>query len=347
MELEPLLARFVAEYQAVHSISADRRVTQLRLLRRLAGQLDHPLDQLSGQDVTTFIGAMLASGISPNTGRTRLGMVKSFATWAGSVGLMDTTLTGQIKLVRNPRGSSGRATPKPYKATEIRELRALMSAKYPALPQHGRGSRAMAFFLRGRPTKGHQGVMLRRHLWRHARRLQFEAQIALALELGLRRIEIMRLTVAAVHYDNDQVVVLTAKQGPGLQVTRAVPYTSHARTCVQDWLDFRALLGCGHDSPWLALTYTGALDDQIAPLAMAQMKDSLAVFGPQWHWHRLRHTCATEWLRAKVPLEKVRIYMGHSSIDQTLEYTEIIGRDIDEAFGGAEADFARRLGLAA
>ena len=39
--------------------------------------------------------------------------------------------------------------------------------------------------------------------------------------------------------------------------------------------------------------------------------------------------------------------MGHSSLEQTRAYTEILNRDVDKAFGKAEADFAKRLGLAA
>jgi site-specific recombinase XerD len=349
MDLAELLDRFDAEYLSPNSITPMRRVEQAKLLTRLAKSLDHPLDEINPQDVRGFIGAEIQRGLHVNSVRSYLGMIRSFVGWAGDAGLIDPVATLQLKSVPNPRGSSARGKPIPYKVSDVRRFHGVLASKYPALTEFGPGSRAMQRFTRGRVPS------LRRHLWRHARRLQYEAQIGLALELGLRRIEIMSLSMAALHYDNDQVVVLTAKQGPDSKVRRAVPYSTHVRTCVQEWLDFRRLLRPDHEDPWLALTYTGSLAMQTRPLTMVQMTDALKVFetpgrrevGREWRWHRFRHTCATEWLRSGVPLEKVRLYMGHADLTQTLQYVEILDGDIDAAFGAAEADFARRLGLAA
>lgn len=335
-----LLARFEAEYLQTNSISPKRRNEQLRFLRRLAGLLEHPLDELSAQDVRTFMGGELERGLHPNTVRYQLGMVRSFVTWASQAHLIDPLRTAELKSVANPRGSSSKSTPRPYKASEIRDFYAALDDKYPVLPITGKGSRALR-----RHLDGHR-PHLRRHLWRHARRLQFEAMIALALEQGLRKQEILNLSIPAVHYDNDQLVVLTAKQGPGSKVTRAIPYATHARSCVQQWLDFRWLLTPPHENPWLLLGFGRPIDEQLAPMTHRAMSHALYVFG-EWEWHRFRHTCATEWLRSEVPLEKVSIYMGHSSLEQTRAYTEILNRDVDKAFGRAEADFAKRLGLAA
>lgn len=342
--LDITLSRFEAEYLEPNSITPDRRARQLKLLRSLAESMgDRPLESLTPQDVNTFIGAMLASGLHVNTVRGRLGMVRSFVTWASQADLIEPVRTYQLKSIGNPRGSTSRSTPKPYKMSEIAELKRRLAEKYPALPEYGPGSRKLRWFLLGR-----SGGVLTGMLWRHARRLQFEAQIALALEQGLRRVEIFRLSIPAMHYDNDQVVVLTAKQGPGSAVVRAVPYTAHARNCVQEWLDFRSLLAPEHESPWLRLR-DGHLGPsvQLGPQSFSQLHKSLNAFGPEWQWKRLRHTAATEWLRAKVPLEKVRRFMGHASLDQTLAYAEILDSDIEHAFGEAEEAFAKRLGLAA
>jgi site-specific recombinase XerD len=67
--------------------------------------------------------------------------------------------------------------------------------------------------------------------------------------------------------------------------------------------------------------------------------------GDRWRWHRFRHTAATEWLRAGVPLERVRYFMGHASIEQTLAYAEILKEDIAESFSKAQPGFSERLGL--
>lgn len=341
MDRDIVLRRFEAEYLEMNSIHPRRRRNQLNLLTRLAADLDHPLNELTAQDIATFFGAELSRGLHPNSVRTNMGMVRSFASWLRDAGLATPEATDRLKAVRYPRGSSGYSTPNPYKVAEIREFRTLLAEKYPAVGDHGRGSRMLPRLLAGKTNRMHSRLL------RHAKRLQFEAQIALALEAGLRRIEIVRLTIPAMHYDNDEVVVMTAKQRPGGQKVRTIPYTTHARNCVQEWLDFRFLLKPPHDQPWLMLDYTGNLAAQVEPQTYRALSRSLERFGDKWRWHRFRHTAATEWLRSGVALEKVSIMMGHSSLEQTRAYTQILNSDISHAFGKAEADFAKRLGLAA
>jgi site-specific recombinase XerD len=338
-DTDSLLARFEAEYMAPNSISLPRRSQQMTLLRQLAARLDGPLTSLAAADVQSFMGAEIERGLHPNTVRREHGMIRSFVTWASAAGLIDPARSAELKSVRNPRGSSARSTPRPYKPSEIIELKRVLAETYPALPVTGRGSRALKRWCAGLPV-------LPPALYRHAMRVQLEAQIALALELGLRRIEIFHLTQAAMHPDNDDVVVLTAKQGPGQEVRRCVPYTAHARQCSQEWLDLRQLLMPEHDSLWLHLQ-RGARRSELVPMPFWKIKDALANLPGGWEWHRLRHTAATEWLRAGVSLEKVRVMMGHATIEQTLAYTQIIESDIGKAVGAAEADFNRRLGIAA
>lgn len=337
MDLDTVLDRFEREYLQPNSISAGRRHQQLVFLRALHASTDRPIVELRAADVNTFIGAELERGIHVNTGRKYVGMLKSFVRWGDEAGLL--LHANELELVRNPRGSSGRSKPNPYKVSQIRQLQQELAVKYPVLPAYGKGSHALRRFRQGRTTA------LRRHLWRHARRLQLEAQIALALELGLRRVEILRMSVPALHPDNAQVVVLTAKQGPGAVVTRAVPYTTHARQVIQEWLDFRWLLAPPHEDPWLALPMQGTLGEQVRPMTYFGIERALENVGA-WRWHRLRHTAATEWLRAGVPIEKVQVFMGHSSIEQTRAYTEISDADVEHAMIAVEGEFARRLGLA-
>lgn len=61
---------------------------------------------------------------------------------------------------------------------------------------------------------------------------------------------------------------------------------------------------------------------------------------------RLRHTFATERLRSGMALEKLQVMLGHSTLQQTLAYAEIVNADVQtEADRTADA-FARNLGLA-
>lgn len=336
MDTEALLGRFAIEYLDVHSISELRRREQLSILRRFARGLPHDLDGIVPRDVMAFMGAELARGLHPNTVRKQHMMIRAFETWAGSVALIEPARMVELKLVDNPRGSSARQDPKPYKRSEIKDLYAIMSAKYPAAPRYGRGSRALErYYARKAP--------FRTVVKRHARRLQFEAQISLALEEGLRRTEVFHATLAELHYDNPAVIVRTAKSEPGQFDVREVPYTDHSRSAVREWLDFRRTLACGHDFPWLVLRN----DNPTGALGWDQYVKSIKAMGDVYCWHRLRHTFATERLRAGMRVEKLQIMLGHSRLEQTLAYTNISSEDIQAEAEATEDNFAAALGLAA
>lgn len=340
--LEYTLCRFEREYLDLHDVSRLRRVEQLRLLRKFAASLDHPITELTSADLRAFVGGMVRDGLNPTTGTKYMGMLRSFITWAYEAGLIDHQRRNELSLVGNPRGGRWKNRPNPYAAEEIADFYALLQGSLPLLPRYGKGSQMLRSYQLGRAKT------LRGGLWRHARRLQFEAQVALALDAGLRRVEIHRLSLGALHPDNAEIVVLTAKQGPGGRaVRRAIPYTDHARYWVAQWLDFRRALGVTHTKPWLTLDIYGSLGRQLDPLDVERMGRSFErqFHTKHWRWHRFRHTAATEWLRAGVPLEKVQYFMGHHSLEQTLAYAQVLKQDVSEAFGAAEASFAQRLGL--
>lgn len=336
METTELLQRFEAEYLEVNSISPARRKEQLALLQRFALGLSHDLDLMTPRDVMAFMGAELSRGMAPNTVRKRHMMIRAFETWAASVGIIDSVRTAELKSVDNPRGSSPRGVPRPYKRAEVRGLFEIMAQKYRVTPEYGRGSRALSRYY------GRQAPF-RTVVKRHARRLQFEAMISLALEEGLRRHELYWATLAELHYDNPSVVVRTAKGEPGTKAVREVPYTPHSRNAIREWLDFRRTLVPGHDFPWLALQNhnpTGAM-------GWDQYVKSIKLFGDIYCWHRLRHTFATERLRNGMRIEVLQVMMGHSRLEQTLAYARISSEDIQLEAERTEDGFEAALGLAA
>jgi site-specific recombinase XerD len=352
LETDHLLRRYEREYLLVHSVSEGGRSEALSLLGRLAATMAPvPLDAMRPQHVLSYIGDRLDKGLSPRTARNQMIFVRSFATWLRSAELINAQRLAELREMPWPRGSMSEAMPNPYTVEEVREFYALMGAAWPTLPQRGKGSMQLRAFVRRREAG--EEPYLYGPLRAHAQRLQLEAQVALALEAGLRRTEIYNLSITAMHYDNDALSVVTAKQAPGREILRSIPYTQHARACVRAWLDLRWALGPDHDFPWLHLSsfrHYPQLQDQLGRESFgrfAHKLNSRRFGGGDWRWHRLRHTAATEWLRSGVPIEKVRIFMGHASIEMTLRYTQILKRDISEAFAEAEADFAQRLGLAA
>lgn len=332
-----LLDRLDREHFERHSISIKRRRRSVVILLELADRLgDRTLLEVTPSDLMAWQGAQLARGIRPNTVRNWETMIRSFYTWAYAAQLIPFELFVQLKSVSTVRG--GRVyRPKPYKRAEIEALRIALDRRYPTAPRQGKGSHMVRRFLRG-------DSKLVGAAYRHARRLQLEAQISLALEEGLRCTEIWHLTIPQMHPDNVGVVVFTAKSKPGEIREREVPYTNHSRLVVQEWIDFRTLMAPDHGSPWLTLTASAPREAQ----RFRTFEEALQPLGrPYWNWHRLRHTFATERLRAGMPLEKLQIMMGHANLAQTLAYAEIVNADLNTEAARTEDAFARNLGLAA
>jgi site-specific recombinase XerD len=125
-----------------------------------------------------------------------------------------------------------------------------------------------------------------------------------------------------------------------------VPYTEHSRLCVREWLAFRSALKPTHEMPWLRL-----LPFDLTPQGSIPLRRSLTILDPttaplEIRWHRLRHTFATELLRAGMPLEKLQVMMGHATLQQTLAYAEIVNADVISEAERTADEFARNLGLA-
>jgi site-specific recombinase XerD len=334
---EDLLARFAEEHYERNSISEGRRHQSDVVLRALAARLKgRPLMEVTPSDLMAWQGAELKRGLAPNTVQKEQNMISAFITWAGRAQLISFEVTTQLKSVGAPRGATTTQQPRPYKKHELQLFRQLLAAKYPTMPDVGRGSLMMRRYLGGHSQ-------FRWVIKKHARRLQYEAQVSLALEEGLRRIEIYRLPMVDLHYENASVVVRTAKGRPGQVREREVPYAGHSRLCVQEWLDFRDLLAPGHEHPWLTLDNT----DPSSPQTLRRFAASLDRFKGPWSWHRFRHTFATERLRAGVPLEQVQRMLGHARMEQTLAYAEIVSADVEREALRTEDQFARNLGLEA
>jgi site-specific recombinase XerD len=336
-----LLACFTEEHLVRNSISEHRRGVTLKTLERLAEPLDHSLADLTPQDLMRWQAAELTRGICPNTLRNRCTMVSGFLSWAATVGAISFERATQLKSVSNARGGSARKEPRPYSKRELERWRELLDARYPLVPAKGKGARALDRYFRG-------GKPLHTHARRHAQRLQLEAQVSLALEEGLRRIEIFRLTIPELHYDNETIVVQTAKQEPGQRKEREIPFTEHSRQCVQEWLEFRKKLAPGHKRPWLRLTVDSVNHlDPLNPQSFQQFAHATDKIDPAYTWHRFRHSYATNRLRAGLPLEQLQILLGHARLEQTLAYSKIANPDIQKETTRTEAEFERLIGVAA
>lgn len=329
--------RFRVEYQEYNNISDERARQQRKLLLEFG--LTVELTSASADDVRKLAATWVASGLHVNTVRKRLNMVRPFFSWCYAVKLITPEQYMDIRTVKNPRGSRPTSKPRPYKRAEIIELWETLDERFPYVPASGPGSQAIPYFMSGRG--------LWRRVWRHAMRLQLEYAIRLALDMGLRRNEMFRLTVDDGHFDNEYIpVVGKADPTTGEPKVRLVPFTAEAREAGRRWLTFRdAVLKPEHNSVWCSCWGSSSYNNPMLEKRFAELLQS--VLGPGWAWHRLRHTCATNWVRSGAKLEVVQVLLGHATLQQTLAYAEIAEQDVAKGMAKAEAEFAALSGRAA
>lgn len=328
--------RFAREYQAYNQISAERAKQQLRLLAEFEAHMGKPLDQVTMEDFKAFAGYLkMDRNYHVNTVRKKLNQIRPFFSWAYAAGVITADTYMKLRTVKDPRGATGQSEPNPYDPAEVQRLFAELESKYPLLPKQGKGSQQMKRWIQGKsPFRG---------VWRHAMRLQLTAVVRLALDGGLRRSEIFRLSINDAHYDNEYIVVSGVAKGENFsrEMTRHVPMTGALRKALHDWVEMRALMRPDHDSLWLTCFGPAWYSN---PMSESNFNSLLAdKIGPGWELHRLRHTAATEWLRAGAPLEIVSTMLGHSSLQQTRAYTKIVGRDIERELRKVEPIFMKRL----
>lgn len=334
MPENPLIQRFSDEYQSYNGISRERARAQCRLLAEFELTLDgRTLRETTYQDLQRFAGKLVAHPYHVNTVRKKLNMLRPFFSWCYAAQIINAEQYMALRQVKDPRGATGSSIPKPYNKKELTLFWQTLEAKFPLLPSSGRGSQAIARWEAGVGPWG--------RVYRHAMRLQLDAVVRLALDCGLRRSEIFRLELADLHYDNEYLVIWRAAKGEkGIRKQQAIPMTIEVRQALYSWLEFRAKMKPDSDRPWLSC-WAHAYNHPMWWTRFCELlKDAI---GPEWKWHRMRHTCATEWLRAGMELEMVSSLLGHATVQQTLCYAEIVKADLTKHMNTHESAFNRAI----
>lgn len=340
LEMPDVIADFGASYYVYNSLSEERRRTSQRVLRDLERAVaPRAITETTANDVRDYLEARHAH-VAASTVRKDLNLIRPFFTWCWQRKLIDADRLMEVRELRSPRGS-GQGLPRPYTRAEIQALYADLDAKYPVWPGAGtapdRAELYLRRFLRGQSRWS--------RVQSHAKRVQLEAIIALALMAGLRRIEIFTLTLEDVDPLNDYIVVQGAAKNPQAKARpRPLPWTTpELKQAIEAWLQLRAILDPPHEGLWLSLHQ----DHYLKPMRFRQFKMLMRLLGRGYEFHRLRHTFATEQLRSGQKLEKLQKLMGHRRIEQTLMYTQIAEADVIKAAAKVESDFSRALRRAA
>lgn len=339
MTADPIAA-FIDYQGSYHGVSEERLKMTTRVLRSLEAEAGD-ITQIEPDDLTEFLAD---PNLAASTINKHLKAVRPFVRWMHMTDRIDAER--MIRLLAVPPPRSARSLPKPYTRKQVARLWGELEAAYPFVRLNWQDRK------RGRkPTRELGEFYVYRYVrgqsrWSRARpfyrRVQMEAIVSLALHGGLRCREIFELQVEDLHPDNEYVVVHSAAKNPRAESRdRAVPWmTDEMRGAVRWWLELRESLGPAHEGAWLALDHS----DPTGPMGWEGFRVLMARMGSGWEYHRLRHTMATESLRAGVPLEQLSRILGHSRIEQTLQYAEIVEGDVVKAAERAEQRFARAVG---
>lgn len=159
------------------------------------------------------------------------------------------------------------------------------------------------------------------------------ALLRVMLSCGLRLSEACGLKVSDVVL-SERSGTITVRSGKGGK-WREVPVPAEARKALKAWLAERQKRHAG--SEWL---FPG--EDDSRPLSASAAWRAIKKYAwkariPGLKPHALRHTCATNMLRAGASLVEVAAMLGHSRIDTTARYTVPSPADVARAAERGEA----------
>lgn len=330
--MDSVIDRFCEFYHPYHDISKPRRRLQRRVLLELEASLDgRSIEEATADDLQAFLSGLVNGGLAASTVTLDLNTIRPFFKWMWQHQLIDAERLMQVQDIKPPRGGH-QGVPRPYTRKQIGQLWEDFEEKYPA-PDAEKWLR--------RWQAGHSR-------WRRvqplAKRLQTRAVIWIALGGGLRADELFRLQVDDIHHENDYLVARGARKNPEAEERlRAVPWIPPMRDAVREWLEFRELVPVAEADAhraWLSLHterfYTHPMNDRTFGLLMHDL-------GRGWEYRRLRHTAATEMLRAGRKLHTVQLILGHKNIQQTLRYAELVPEDILADAERSESRLSRAL----
>lgn len=322
------LDRFHKGYQLYNGMSEKRQRQQRQELERLAAFAGKARpEECDAADLRNYLAA-LAEDLHVNTVRWRHGMLSPFFTWGFQNGIVGAEQLMAIKLVKDPKGATGQTEPRPYGS---KELRAFWEALEARLPLDPRFDHWMQRYQEGRSRY--------RRVGDHVMRRQCEAIFGLALEAGLRSVEIFTADIDHIHPDNEMIIVpQRGERSNGKDKYREVPFTDPLRNSIHHWLEARAQLGVVHDRPWIVGWKNTAHGVALKAPYKTGFRSIPVILGG-WEYHRFRHTCATLWLRSGMKLEIVQRLLGHATLQQTLAYTKIERGDIERAASANEDKF--------
>lgn len=320
---------FIHGHFVLNQISEVRQRRSLSLFVEIEEWLGRPLRSMTHEDLSRWMADQVAAGFHVNTVRFKRMILAAYWRWAWEAGVIPAEQFMRLRNVKDPRGASANGTPRPYTRVEVACFWANLDERWPRLETD--------YFIR----RFVKGTSPWRRVERHARNLQATAVVMLALTEGLRRNEILGITVDELAPQNAYLLV-RGKRTDHREKRREVPYAPACRDAVVEWLAFRKLLKPRHRSPWLALERSQGKPNR--PMTEDAFAGITSRIGDGYHLHRFRHTFATERARAGMPWPQLQRVMGHATLQQTLVYSELIRDDLERAMEDSDVKFMAAVG---
>tara|TARA_R110001599_G_scaffold150929_4_gene335434 strand:+ start:60038 stop:61180 length:1143 start_codon:yes stop_codon:yes gene_type:complete len=166
------------------------------------------------------------------------------------------------------------------------------------------------------------------------RQLWFEPLIRFAYKTGLRKTEIIKLKWAHVDLKNNLISVVAGKGGK----SRTVLLDKELKPILSTWKK-----SVVYNNDRYVFESPESTSNSSKPLGKATPSKNFKKFvvdaglSDSIHFHSLRHTAATNYLKAGYNLFEVQKLMGHSSVSVTERYLHLVPNDLREK--------AERLGL--
>lgn len=198
-----------------------------------------------------------------------------------------------------------------------------------------------------------------------------EMVIHLELCMGLRSVEVCRLMLNDIHSTGISPYINVRGKGRGNGKYRSVSFHQDSPRVFQNWLNQRAKLVetvRRYDPTWkdpgnlmiwchyVNKPSAGAYSEMGGSLDRAVIEPLRERLGFHFSNHTLRRTFGRNLFHAKVPLETIMKFLGHSSTSETLKYLGINLDDMDEGMlklalyqkicfkGGSEDGVSRHTG---
>jgi site-specific recombinase XerD len=148
--------------------------------------------------------------------------------------------------------------------------------------------------------------------------LRDKAMLALYYGCGLRKEEGIALNISDILLEKDLVLV---RKGKGYKA-RFVPLTGANKETIETYLNYARpyLLNGSRETAFLVGILSKRFKNPQGRLETLRQRTGIKEpFGP----HTLRHSIATHLIESGMPLEQVKDFLGHASLESTQIYTHV------------------------